>query len=137
VDPENREDEQKRNTDSRRIKRAQQKADVRQQERQANTIGRGALRVGNLLSNIKEFEVRKKEGPTSVCACCGGLWFQSSTRLMIPTCSDLDDKVFFVKNSLCPDYVEHVTMITGKGVCQGWHYPVGSTSLKFRLFLVI
>jgi hypothetical protein len=73
---------------------------VRVLEKEINTIRRGDLRVGNLQYNIKEFEVRKKEGPTSVCICCGGLWFQSSTRLVTSSLhdSELDEKVFFLKN---------------------------------------
>jgi hypothetical protein len=73
-----------------------------------NTTERRVNRVGNLNSNIKEFESKKKEGPTSVCICCGGLWFQSSTRLVTstPTDSELDSKVFFVKNEYEPRLCE-------------------------------
>jgi hypothetical protein len=96
--------EQNRNTSSRRKKRANLEADVRELEKEQNTMRRGALRVGNLLNNIKEFEAKKKEGPTSICTCCGGLWFQSSTRLLSPshTDSELDKNVFFLKNEYEP-----------------------------------
>jgi hypothetical protein len=92
-----RDNERRINTASRRRKRTKLEAEERELEKENNTIRRGVLRAGNLLYNMKEFEAKKKEGPTSVCACCGGLWFQSSTRLVIPTCSDFDEKVFFVK----------------------------------------
>jgi hypothetical protein len=100
MDQEHREEEQRRNTSARRIKRATQTPNVIKREKELDAIARRAVRVGNLDSNIKEFEIRKKEGPTTVCICCGGLWFQSSTRPVTssPHDSELDEKVFFLKN---------------------------------------
>jgi hypothetical protein len=100
--------EQKRDTSARVKKRAKLESDKRELEKEKNTIRRGELRVGNLLYNIKEFEAKKKEGPTSVCTCCGGLWFQSSTRLVTPspTDSELENKVFFLKEEYEPRLCE-------------------------------
>jgi hypothetical protein len=100
ADPKHRTREQQMDAEAHKIRRACLK--YKSEEHIVNTTGRRDRRLGNLHSNLKEFQARKKEGPTSVCACCGGLWFLSSTRLVTRTHSspEFNEKIFFVENEL-------------------------------------
>jgi hypothetical protein len=88
------------------MKRAKEQGISLEQEK--NTIARKGLRTGNLKTNLKEFELRKREGPTSICACCGGLWFKSSIRAVIANEfeNELTRKVFFLKIDDAPKLCE-------------------------------
>jgi hypothetical protein len=61
---------------------------------------RKAIHVGNLDENVREFEVKKKDGPVHVCSCCRGLGFLSATKLIAADCFDKDfvAKIFSVDN---------------------------------------
>jgi hypothetical protein len=67
-------------------------------EQKINTSARRVLRTGSVQANLKEFQAIKKEGPTSVCACCGGLWFRTSTRLASAKQSEneFESKIFYL-----------------------------------------
>jgi hypothetical protein len=67
-------------------------------ERESNKLAHRVLRTGSIESNLKEFEAIKKEGPTSVCSCCGGLWFRTSTRAVTANQCDKDlaKKIFYL-----------------------------------------
>jgi hypothetical protein len=105
-DEEYRKDEQRQNTISRRLKRGKQEESSL--EREAKAAARKALRVGSLECNLQEFKVIKKEGPTSVCACCGGLWFRSSTKTVTATQSnnELTSKIFHLRIDEIPKLCE-------------------------------
>lgn len=98
ADKESRENEQKKDSAAHRVNRTDLRRRAQETERKLELR---SIHEGKLENHLKEFEERKKEGPTNVCNCCGGLWFLPSTKLIIADCFDkeFEAKIFSVDKS--------------------------------------
>ncbi len=80
-DPEFRRQEQER--DSEHHQALRQDPEFRIQEQERDSEHHQALRSNfrnNWESVLQEFKTRKKDGPTNICVCCGGLFFKKSMK---------------------------------------------------------
>ena len=80
-DEEFKQGENKRQAESLKVSR--QDAGFKEAERRKNALRMINSRIkyrGNFDDMKPDYELKIKEGPTHICSCCGGLWFDYSIR---------------------------------------------------------